>query len=194
MPDARLDPRTRSHRVAQLREAVIAVPMRLPGRVMGGLVFSVTRGRRFTETDLWVGQTLADQAAVAVQGVQLQDHARARAYEDGFQLGSAATENEVHRALDELLDSAEDAQDESGADQLKSLFARLGDYLKLLANPNDIRRETLEYVRRWPHSPIRNLWLQRARHRAEAEWREGYEIAVELAGPVDQAIAAGIGD
>lgn len=119
VPDARLDPRTRSHRLAQLREAVIAVPMRLPSRVMGCLLLAVTKGRRFAEADLWVAQTMADQAAVAIQGAQLQERARAGAYENGFQLGSTATENEVHRALDELLDSAEDAQDEAGADQLK---------------------------------------------------------------------------
>lgn len=118
VPDARLDPRTRSHRLAQLREAVIAVPMRLPERVIGCLVVSVTRHRRFTEADLWVAQTLADGAAMAVQGAKLHERARAADYEDGFRLGSAATENEIQRALDELLDSAEDYGD-AGADQLK---------------------------------------------------------------------------
>jgi GAF domain-containing protein len=119
VPDARLDPRTRSLRLAQLREAIIAVPMRLPDRVMGCLVLSVARERRFTEADLWVAQTMADQAAIALQAAEFQEQARAHAYEDGFHMGSAATEHEAQRALDELLDSAEDERDQAGADQLK---------------------------------------------------------------------------
>jgi GAF domain-containing protein len=121
VPDARLDPRTRSHRLAQLREAVIAVPMRAPDRVIGCLVVSKTRRRRFTEADLWVAQTLADGAATAVQGAKLHERARAADYEDGFRLGSTATENEIRRSLNELLDFAEDEGDdgEAGADRLK---------------------------------------------------------------------------
>jgi GAF domain-containing protein len=116
--DARLDPRTRSHRLAQLREAVIAVPMRLPDRIIGCLVLSVTRGRRFTEPDLWVAQTMADQAAIAVQGARLHERGKGTAYEAGFQLGAAATANETQRALEDLLESVED-EEEDGADQVE---------------------------------------------------------------------------
>lgn len=118
VPDARLDPRTRSHRLTHLREAVIAVPMRLPARIIGCLLLSMARGRRFTEADLWVAQALADQAALAVQGAQLQERARAAAYEDGFESGATAAANEVHRSIEELLDAAED-EDDAGADQLR---------------------------------------------------------------------------
>jgi len=118
VPDVRLDPRTRSQRLSQLREAVIAVPMRLPDRIVGCLNLSLMRGRRFIEADLWVAQTMADQAAIAVQGAQLHDRGRAGAYEDGFQLGATATANETQRAIEELLDSAEDEAD-PGAEQLR---------------------------------------------------------------------------
>lgn len=118
VPDVRLDPRTRSQRLSQLREAVIAVPMRLPDRIIGCLNLSLMRGRRFIEADLWVAQTMADQVAMAVQGAQLHDRARAGAYEDGFQLGATATANETQRAIGELLDSAEDEAD-PGAERLR---------------------------------------------------------------------------
>jgi GAF domain-containing protein len=118
VPDVRLDPRTRSQRLSQLREAVIAVPMRLPDRIIGCLNFSLMRGRRFIESDLWVAQTMADQAAMAVQGAHLHDRGRAGAYDDGFRHGATATTNETQRSLEELLDAAEDESD-PGAEQLR---------------------------------------------------------------------------
>jgi GAF domain-containing protein len=118
VPDVRLDPRTRSQRLAQLREAVIAAPMRLPDRVIGCLNLSLMRGRRFVEADLWVAQTMADQAALTVQGAQLHSRAQAGSYHDGFERGVTATANETQRSLEELLDAAEDDVD-PGTEQLK---------------------------------------------------------------------------
>ena len=118
VPDARQDPRTRSHRLAQLREALIAAPMRLPDRVVGCLLISVAGERRLTEADLWVAQTLADGAALAVQGARLQQRAQAAAYEAGLRVGSTSTENEVAGALEGMLEAAEE-DDDSAADYLK---------------------------------------------------------------------------
>jgi GAF domain-containing protein len=136
VPDVRLDPRTRSHRLSQLREAVIAAPMRLPDRVIGCLMLSVPSERRFAESDLWVAQTLANAAAVTIQARRLHQRAQAAAYEDGFRMGSSATENEIHRSLDQLLDVVEE-DGADGADALK-------DALKIVRRASDQVRAEIE--------------------------------------------------
>jgi hypothetical protein len=47
-----------------------------------------------------------------------------------------------------------------GQDELDQLFEQLGIYLGLLAKPDAIRKETLNYVRQSPDSPLRSVWLQ----------------------------------
>jgi GAF domain-containing protein len=103
VPDVRRDPRTRSQRSSQTAEAVIAVPLRLSGHTKGCLRLSVMGQRRFTESDLWLAQTLADEAALAVQGAEEQEHARAAARTAGALATAAAAGDEMAEPIAELL-------------------------------------------------------------------------------------------
>jgi GAF domain-containing protein len=85
IPDARLDPRTHSHRQISGREAVIAVPMRSGGRTRGCIRLGVVGRRRFTEDDLWLAQAFADEAMHALDLAHAQDRALAAAYAAGAQ-------------------------------------------------------------------------------------------------------------
>lgn len=83
IPDARRDPRTQSSRQIEGIEAVLAVPMRIGGRAIGCIRLGVVGRRRFTEEDLWLAQSFADEAARALDIASEQAHARAEAYAAG---------------------------------------------------------------------------------------------------------------
>ncbi|MBV9014665.1 MAG: hypothetical protein JO058_03320, partial [Alphaproteobacteria bacterium] len=50
-----------------------------------------------------------------------------------------------------------------GQHELNRLFQQLGQYLHLLEKPELISEETLAYIRQWPASPNKRLWLRLAR-------------------------------
>jgi GAF domain-containing protein len=89
IPDSRLDPRTRSHRQVAGTEAVIAVPMRTRGRTRGCIRLGVVGRRRFTEDDLWLAQSLADEAMGAIDFAYAQERALAAAYAAGAHQATA---------------------------------------------------------------------------------------------------------
>jgi GAF domain-containing protein len=90
IPDARLDPRTRSNRQVAGREAVIAVPMRTSGRTRGCIRLGVVGRRRFTEDDLWLAQAFADEAMQALDLAHAQERALIAAYAAGAQRAPGA--------------------------------------------------------------------------------------------------------
>jgi GAF domain-containing protein len=94
VPDVRRDPRAHVHRIQELGGAVIAVPMRVGSGTVGCLRLSVMEKRRFAEADLWLAQTLADEAALAVE--RAEEVARARA--EGFGAGPLAAAREATKA------------------------------------------------------------------------------------------------
>ncbi len=83
IPDARRDPRTQSSRQIEGIEAVLAVPMRVDGRVLGCIRLGVVGLSRFTEDDLWLAQSFADDAARGLDIAREQERARAAAYAAG---------------------------------------------------------------------------------------------------------------
>jgi GAF domain-containing protein len=83
VPDVRLDPRTRGRRPTRVGEAAIVVPMREHSTVIGCLRLSKAHPRRFRESDLWLAQLLADQAAQAIELARDQERARAKAFRRG---------------------------------------------------------------------------------------------------------------
>jgi GAF domain-containing protein len=102
VPDLRRDPRTRTlHR--SIPEAAIAVPMHLSGDTVGCLRLSLLGGRQFTEPDLWLAQTLADEAALAVQHGRDLQRVGDQAREDGARSVADQTLREIGEPLRELL-------------------------------------------------------------------------------------------
>ncbi|HZT09330.1 MAG TPA: GAF domain-containing protein [Chloroflexota bacterium] len=102
VPDVRRDPRTQTRHTA-IREGAIAVPMRVGSTVVGCFRISVLGKRRFAEGDLWVAQTLADEAAVALQNAREMERIEARARAEGERVAAARTAREIDAALAELL-------------------------------------------------------------------------------------------
>lgn len=83
VPDVRRDPRAQVRRIQELGGAVIAVPMRVGRGTVGCLRLSMMEKRRFAESDLWLAQTLADEAALAVERAEQVERARAEGFAAG---------------------------------------------------------------------------------------------------------------
>jgi len=127
VPDLRLDPRSATRRITSPPEAAIMVPMRLSGRrTIGCLRLSVIgHGRRFIESDLGLAQTLADEAAYAVESVREHDRVRAASYRSGVE-SAAGIVMEVIPPIIDLIDELADAGQglDTGTLNLRVLQAR----------------------------------------------------------------------
>jgi signal transduction histidine kinase/integral membrane sensor domain MASE1 len=77
--------------------AVLAVPLRVKGQIIGVLSVGDHAGRRFTATEADALQTFADQAAVVVENARLYEEAMRRRRESDVVAALAA---EINRSLD----------------------------------------------------------------------------------------------
>jgi len=77
--------------------AVLAVPLRAKGQIIGALSIADRRGRRFTAVETEMLQAFADQAAVAVENARLFEEAMAQRRESDVIAALAA---DLNRALD----------------------------------------------------------------------------------------------
>jgi signal transduction histidine kinase len=77
--------------------AVLAVPLRVKGQVMGALSVADHEGRRFTPAEVDTLQAFADQAAVAVENARLYEEATRQRRESEV---VAALAVEINRSLD----------------------------------------------------------------------------------------------
>jgi len=77
--------------------AVLAVPLRAKGQIIGALSIADRRGRRFTSAEAEMLQAFADQAAVAVENARLFEEAMAQRRESDVIAALAA---DINRALD----------------------------------------------------------------------------------------------
>ncbi len=103
----------------QLPESVLGVPMMVEGRVLGAITAQSYQQRAFTEQDLQVLTTLANQAAVAVENAQLfrraaQIQQDLRAVLDGVTHAMVVTDLQgrvrlANRATEELFGVSESA-------------------------------------------------------------------------------------
>ncbi len=101
VPDVRNDPRTRTtHTTA--REATIAVPMRLSVGTVGCLRIRVLGKQQFTESDLWLAQTLADEAARAVMYARELERVQNEAQEAGARCATERMLQEIGEPVREL--------------------------------------------------------------------------------------------
>jgi GAF domain-containing protein len=123
VPDVRRDPRLASGRTAtRPPEASIIVPMRVQGRTLGCLRLSRISKRRFTESDLWLAQMLADQAALAVQSAQEQERTRVGAPAEAALATVAGAMHEIAIPVEELLRVAK-AEDSVDPGELRTQLA-----------------------------------------------------------------------
>jgi signal transduction histidine kinase/integral membrane sensor domain MASE1/CheY-like chemotaxis protein len=101
--DALTDPRlriaddVRRGMVAAGDAAVLAVPLRVKGQIIGALSVTDRGGRRFSASEADMLQTFADQAAVAVDNARLYEEATRRRRESEV---VAALAVEINRSLD----------------------------------------------------------------------------------------------
>jgi GAF domain-containing protein len=111
VPDVRLDPRAASQRrAARPREATIIVPMKTADRAVGCLRLSVFGKRRFTEADLWLAQTVADQTVLVVQIAEEQERTRASARTAGALSIASAALREIAAPAEEFLQATARAE------------------------------------------------------------------------------------
>ncbi|MBM2809986.1 MAG: hypothetical protein HW416_745 [Chloroflexi bacterium] len=108
IPDLSRDPRSSSHHLTPAGEASIAVPMWTNGQVIGCLRVAITGGRRFTESDLWLVQTLANEASLALDSVRRQAEARADAHLAGQRSVASAVVEELGEPIALLRKAASD--------------------------------------------------------------------------------------
>ena len=66
--------------------AALTVPLRARGRVLGVLILLDRTGRRFSDADIVRAETLADQAALALDNARLYERQRQRAAEQALSL------------------------------------------------------------------------------------------------------------
>jgi len=78
LPDVKEDPELRRSTVARLTESrtVVGVPMLRDGRTIGGMVLARYAVRPFSEREIELVQTFADQAAIAIENVRLFNETR----------------------------------------------------------------------------------------------------------------------
>ena len=77
--------------------AVLAVPLRVKGQILGALSVADQRGRRFTPAEVDTLQAFADQAAVAMDNARLYEEATRQRRESEIVASLAA---EINRSLD----------------------------------------------------------------------------------------------
>jgi signal transduction histidine kinase len=77
--------------------AVLAVPLRVKGQIIGALSVADRAGRRFTAVEVGMLQAFADQAAVAVENARLYEEAMRQRRESEVVAALAA---EINRSLD----------------------------------------------------------------------------------------------
>jgi GAF domain-containing protein len=120
VPDLSRDPRSSSHHLTPSGEAAIVVPMRSEGKVIGCLRVSLTGGRRFTESDLWLIQTMADEASLAIESVSRQQAAQ----DEAHLAGQRAVASAVLEAIGEPMAVLRKASATQSPDEDRSAIGR----------------------------------------------------------------------
>jgi signal transduction histidine kinase len=85
--------------------AVLAVPMRAKGRIIGGLSIAHNTPRRFAAPTVALLQTFADQAALALENARLYDETQ-RAYDELSRAQAQLVRSETLRAIGEVASGA----------------------------------------------------------------------------------------
>src|SRR5215472_5295666 len=83
---------------------MLAVPLLREGAVIGGLFLARSRVERFTEKQIELVRTFADQAVIAIENARLFDELRARTSELGRSVDELKMLSEVGQAVSSTLD------------------------------------------------------------------------------------------
>ncbi len=107
-PDILADPRLvyppeMRARVSRLpQRALIGVPLQVKGRILGTLVVAAPTGRVYTDEEIRLAQSFADQAAIALENARLYDDA-ARGRREAERVAELARAINASRDLDTIL-------------------------------------------------------------------------------------------
>ena len=96
--------------------AALMVPLRARGRVLGVLILLDRTGRRFSDADIVRAETLADQAALALDNARLYERQRQRAAEQALSLRLAQGFLAARDLAETVSHAARVAADALGAD------------------------------------------------------------------------------
>ena len=96
-PDVVLDETTRARGEAAGVRAALVAPLRVKGRIIGALSVSDDRRRRFSDAEVMLAQSFADQAALALENARLYEETERR-------LGETRALLEVAEILNATLD------------------------------------------------------------------------------------------
>src|SRR5262249_46090294 len=104
IPDVRADPEYTYGTLEELR-TILAVPILKGDNLLGGLaVYHLQEVRPFTDKQIALLETFADQAAIAIDNVRLLDELRHRTNELGRSVGELQALGEVSQAVNSTLD------------------------------------------------------------------------------------------
>jgi GAF domain-containing protein len=82
-PDISLTDEMRNYQISSGNGSMIAVPLRARERIIGALALADQTGRSYSESEVALVQTFADQAALALENARLLEETESRAQEQG---------------------------------------------------------------------------------------------------------------
>ncbi len=106
VPDVALDPEYRLVEIAQAgrQRSLLVVPMLQRGAPIGAIAVSRAEPRPFSEKQIELVKTFADQAVIAIENVRLFTELQARTHELGRSVEELKALGEVSRAVSSTLD------------------------------------------------------------------------------------------
>ncbi len=183
--DTHLDPRVKQTTKDRGIKSIIGVPLKISStvekdvRVMGALFVNSVKNNDFNSRDQKLLESLASQAAIALEKAQLveSEQRRAKAFEDLFHRSlELISYEDSERLLNQILDNAVNTLDVQGG--CVYLLDKEGKNLKLLAKKNrldltiggkraveddlvgrviaEVKAITISNYNEWPNRPIQN--------------------------------------
>jgi len=109
VPDAREDPEFQVHSIVQAAEhrSIVSVPMLRDGSPIGAITVGGAEPRMFSESQIALLKTFADQAVIAIENVRLFNELQSRTHELARSVEQMRSLAEVSQAVNSTLDLQE---------------------------------------------------------------------------------------